>query len=130
MRCTVEVDNPLALAMPRDHGFNPDILYGARGAAARLVPQPLQPVNEETPAPFTDRDRVDVEPRRNDLVDNPVTRQQNDPGTQRQSLGRLAPSRERPEFSTLALVQDQRFKRTTHRNLRRSKNTRDYEPNL
>lgn len=50
----------------------------------------------------------------NVLVGEPVTCQENDPGAKGQGLGRLAPSRERLKFGTLALAQDQHLKRTTH----------------
>ena len=96
-----------ALQRPYDHGPDPGILHGARGATARLVPQSLQPVDQETPAPFADCDRVDVEMRHNGLVGDPVPLQRNDLGTQRQSLSRLRPSRERLKLRALALAQDQ-----------------------
>src|SRR5215213_5911320 len=94
MRCTVEVDNPLALAMPRtpvrctvrqalqgpdDHRLDAGVVHLARRTRARLVPQTLLPIGQEASAPLAHRRRIDVELRSDLLVGGPITGQKHDP---------------------------------------------------
>ena len=142
MRCTVEVDNPLAFAMPRElqcvawAGTLSSVrmitasIRASSTVRGALVPQAVQPVGQEAPAPLANRHRIDPQPRRASLVGHTVAGQKNDPSPKSQSLGRLAATRERLQLDPLTFAQNQRFKRTTHIDLRRKRRIGDYEPNL
>ncbi len=120
MRCTLETDSPLSFAMPRelqwvaffgrlskvfyDGGFDACIIDRPGCSGPWFVAQAFHAILHKTPPPLAHRVLNHTELRRYLLVLAAFRTRQNDPGPQRQGLGRLAPAHQRPQLSPLLIT--------------------------
>ena len=94
-----------ALQCPHDHRLDPRILDRSRRTRAGLIPQTVEAMLDEAPAPLADRRPIDLKPCRHLLVLRPRGAGQHDPGPQRQGLRRAAPSCQRSQLLAFVLAQ-------------------------
>ena len=97
-----------------DRHFDARIIDRARCSRSRRVKQAVEPFAYEAPAPLRDGLLSHVQPLGNRVVLDALGAGQHDAGTQRSSLGTLAPPRQRLQLGALALAQLQRRLRSRH----------------
>jgi hypothetical protein len=86
----------------------------ARGAGARLIIEPFEPIGRKAPTPFADRIRVGPDQATDVLIFASFGGGQNDAGTSRQRLSGLLAARQAFKFDSLRRTQINRSRRLTH----------------